>query len=312
MDGLSEGENTDLQVARDVARFLNIEHDQFCIPSKPADPSCFFTRFVAIGECRIDNIAAYMDDFAMWEKWSSQQFTIMLRGDETFGRPSVKYEKDVWALMDTWPLDHYGNTRILSDFYDVSKVPVPSSTARKDSESLASWRDRIDITFNRPLKVSSLNDLKTGFIEVVSPFLFPSVVNYCCSMADELRNDKHAIRSLLGETLPEIDYASQDSLASRKEICMTPKMAEFLINDLQRSAQIKFFGTKFIDYLTENLILQAENNPFLEGESPDASETKRIFKNRKKEPKVSFFFLALRSALAVRANSMFIEDALIR
>lgn len=217
----------DAPVAACLARHFGLEYQylETDLSEEPFDR--VFSRFLAAGEGRTDRISGYADGFRLWGHLFDAGIRGILRGDETFGERTVHSAVDVrersglvlWSDFENFPpLERFGLPRQV----------VPPDFEQVASESLATWRDRLQQQFRSPFVFSALHDLKLPYVEINSPLLSDSVVDLTRRLPDELRTNKAVLRRIAVRLDPGIRLSRVGALQPPGEVMKQPRVVEFL------------------------------------------------------------------------------------
>jgi asparagine synthetase B (glutamine-hydrolysing) len=181
--------DTDAVRARELADACGVPHRYYTLPEAPEEIEEVFDRFVTAGEGRIDHISGYLDGFSVFENLSDSGVDGLIRGDEGFGWLPVGSAAAVRDVIGAERINDHETLPTLS-IPGVDDQGFPARLARRDNESLATWRDRLYHTYRIPVVLGALTGLKTPYVEVVNPFLARRLLETVRGLPDEHRTDK--------------------------------------------------------------------------------------------------------------------------
>jgi hypothetical protein len=232
-----ENPRSDARVARELASRVGVEHQYW--HTDPADESVdrIFGRFLAAGEGRIDNLAGYMDGFAIWKRLFEQGYQGVLRGDEAFGCRAVKRDRDVYRNMNLLVLSDFANVGTQAPGFDLREQQRPGTLERAAHESREQWRDRVNTEFEIPFVFAALSDLKLGYVEIIQPLLSRRIVEQVRTLPDELRTGKSLFKKIVAGMKPKLGFAKEPAIASLANILTTRAVVETIGEKLEQVAR---------------------------------------------------------------------------
>lgn len=234
--------NNDAVIAGRLARHFGLEHCYFATDIAPGSVEQVMRRFVANGEGRVDRLSGYMDGFDLWQQITAAGISGIVRGDEAFGRQSVRTDADVRAYMPQWsdfpalpPLEHLG----------LPPQAVDERLLRRPGESLETWRDRLQHEYRVPCILGALGDLKYPFVEVVNPLLSGSLVRAFRELPDRLRTDKLLLRRIAQSLSPDIPFATRSAIQAGDHVLESAAFVELMrdrlaAGDIERTIPREF------------------------------------------------------------------------
>jgi hypothetical protein len=96
---------------------------------------------------------------------------------------------------------------------ELADQTLPDGLRRGPEESTEGYRDRLYQQYRLPVIMAALNQIKTSYVDVVSPLLTRRIVDAVRAMPDELRTDKRAFHELVTQLGPSVPFARHDSTA---------------------------------------------------------------------------------------------------
>jgi hypothetical protein len=227
----SEQDGGDVQVARQVARALDVPHRFFEIEPHGRAPELVLERFLAAGEGRVDRISGYVDGFEVWKTLFDDGYGGVIRGDEAFGWVPVQSPYAVRAATNLATLADYFSAQELATF-ELPEQPLPQPLERASGETLATWRDRLYQQSRIPTFLAALTDLKTAYLEIGNPLLARSVLECVRAMPDELRTDKPLWREIVEAQLPDVALAKRVAIPSVTDFLTDRRVLELLLDEV--------------------------------------------------------------------------------
>lgn len=235
-----DGPGSDIALATEVATKLGLSHRVIEITADVVEPHVVFDRFTAASECRIDHISGYVDGMQLWHDLRAAGVRGIVRGDEVFGwnrryrpgstRRSVGLNGADDVVVGDVLAPHLAAV-------DASLTPM-SWAVKSGSESLAAYRDRLYRGFRAPSTLAALTQTKSGYVDLVAPFLADEVVELIEAMPDRLRTDKRLFRSQVVAASHGIAFATRSSLAPSGSFLDLPPVFRSLQDALVASAPV--------------------------------------------------------------------------
>jgi len=254
---LGDREN-DATIAKRVADAVGVSHRFHMIDPAPNDIENVFERFIVCGEGCIDHVSGYSDGFTLWKSLYESGVGGVIRGDQLFGGKRVATEADVWHSMGIWQWHEFDNLPA-SPGRALGELQVPPYLERRADESLEDWRDRIRQQFRLPVFISALSELKTAYVEIVSPFLAADVVAHMLSIPAEMRTAKalyHSLfdneRSLFG-LKHSIPFARYRAISEAVDILGRDDTVAFFQRELSRAEVREFASAELVEYVLTNI-----------------------------------------------------------
>jgi hypothetical protein len=201
----------DARIAAAVAAKLGVENRFFPtdLTDEPRDQ--LIQRFLVAGEGRISNISPFLDGFALWKTLRDEELDGIMRGDEAFGSRFVRnsYEARHTAKL-TMLTDYFAPAHI--EALGLAKQCIPPQLAQRQSETLATWRDRLYQQYRMPKFLAGLTDLKAAYVEVVNPLLADTILRCVRTLPDHLRTGKHLWREIARSRSMGIPFARRPAV----------------------------------------------------------------------------------------------------
>ena len=236
----------DAQVAREVARSLEVPHRFLALEPHSDPPDVILDRFLAVGEGRVDRLSGYIDGFHVWKTLFDDGYHGVIRGDQAFTEVPVQSAYAARFRTNLATLADYFPPKELSTF-ELPTQPLPERLTRAPGETLATWRDRLYQQSRVPTFLAALTDLKTAYLEVGNPLLARSVLECVRAIPDELRTEKRLWLQLVGEQLPEIGLAKRVAISSVADFLRDRRVLELLLDELSSKRTATLFAPALLD-----------------------------------------------------------------
>jgi len=304
---------SDVALARAIAERRGVSC-RFISSNLPNDlpMETVMSRYLALGEGRTDLISDYFD--VVWSQLSAQGFEGIFRGDSNFGNRE--------RCITPFEARLFVNLLMLDDFKSLQdhrawQLPVqiiPAPLERRAGEAVNDWSQRLYQQFAHPVFMAALNDLKAGYIEVVNPLIFHSVIRQIRTLPASLRHEKRLLYTLTAEFGLSLPYAVRGLYSFWNVFFQMPSVARFLIDEINRINASALFEERLLNFLRERL------SPALSQQLGTGNRSRRarfqsfmpwwlvsLYRNLRR--RVSYPRLALRVSIVSRAIRMFTADA---
>ena len=235
-----EQDSNDAQIAREVARSLDVPHRFFALEPRGDTPDVILERFLAVGEGRVDRLSGYIDGFRVWQTLFDDGYHGVIRGDQAFTKVVVQSEYAARFVTSLATLADYFSAKELAAL-ELPEQALPARLTRAPGETLATWRDRLYQQSRVPTFLAALTDLKTAYLEVGSPLLARSVLECVRAVPDELRAEKRLWLELVGQQLPEIALAKRVAISSVADFLRDRRVLELLLDELSSERTATLF-----------------------------------------------------------------------
>lgn len=247
-----EEKDSDAFIAAQVARSFGVTNRYFATDLNAPDFPFHIEKFLRAGEGRLDHINSFMDGLFMWNKLSSEKYRIMYRADEVFGWLPCSTEKDVRISLDFHFMEDNSNMLPLQKF-DLPRQEVPERFARRDMESLASWRDRLYRTFRIPFVLTSLHDVGSSYFEIFNPLLHDTLIRYCISLSDSDRTSKYLYTKYVQHLEPRMPFARKASIPEPFAILRSARFVASILDEFHQGSCRNLFGRDFLQWIENHL-----------------------------------------------------------
>jgi hypothetical protein len=310
---------TDAFIARKVADYLGVRHEYF--ETDPADEPAeqILERFLVAGEGRVDKIFGYLDGFALWSTLAARGMVGTIRGDHGFGHRTVTNAEEARLRVGLTLWSDFRDVPALGelDLPHLADQRLPAALEQRSGEAPPDWRDRLFHAFRIPTVYAALNELKSAYGEIASPFLVRRLVELARTHPEGLRTWKKLFRDVAAEVSIPVPYADAHGTASADEALGHPAMREVLLDELSSARARDVLSPKFVALVTARF--PQRSNP-RRGSRPYAAlkrSLKRVFPGKlssglKRGPDFHYLpgkRLALRAFLISRMAARFCSDA---
>jgi hypothetical protein len=243
---------TDAFIARQVTDFLGVSHEYFETDPTNEPAERILERFLVAGEGRVDKIFGYLDGFALWSTLAARGIVGTIRGDHGFGHRTVANAEEARLRvgMSFW-----------SDFRDVPALAeldlphladqrLPEAPELRPGESPPDYRDRMFHTHRITTVYAALNELKSQYGEIASPFLVRRLVELARTHPAGLRTWKKLFRDVAGEVSIPVPYADAHGTAGADEGLGHPAIREVLLDELSSARTRDMLSAKFVAFVS--------------------------------------------------------------
>ncbi len=284
-----------------------------------------FDRFVRLSEGRVDHIYGYLDGFAIWKRLFELGCAGTLRGD--VGYPHLGA---VPAVADDVRQNSSIGLLLLSDFanlngcgnFDLPRQELPREWMIGSDESLATYRERLYHQFRIPLALAALNETKTGYGEIVSPFVTRRIIRQVRGLSDRLRTDKKLFKTIIRGMSPRVGFARSAAIETAADALQRKDVVQLMMEELASAPARKILPNALLDFVAPALHT-AYRTSATEKASPAArptrgerlrSGTRRVRRLARGprpwgQPNLAMEELALRSMIISRMCTLLSEDA---
>ena len=233
---------SDASIARVLARRLHVEHELLYLDRGDADPETVIGRFVAANEGRNDEIAGYLDGFALWSDLVRADVQGIVRGDQSYGpvsrpmQPESGRRQVGGATPADYPEDHPLRKLELAP----QEWPVRLRSGPQDD--LKDYRLRLSQHGYIPIILAGLNEPKARYVEIVNPHLSRRVIGTVRSLAPESRYRAAAYHRITDGLARAVPYARFSSTQSASDLLHRPEVHELIVRELVSPAVEQVLG----------------------------------------------------------------------
>ena len=227
----TQSPDNDASIAKSIAEKYNIAHQYFEIDETDDSFETILERFLHAGEGRVDHIGGYMDGFSIWKKLFENNVKGVIRGDQGFGWVKTRNKTDIYNSIGVNTGKTFGNI----NHWKKNIIPsqnLPEYFKQRPGEPIDDWRDRLYHDFRVACYHAALNDLKTPYVEVSSPYFSYCVLNLLRSIPGKLRTGKNMIKKMVQDFCPDISFAKQIAIIDHTGVVQNKEVSEYLKNEL--------------------------------------------------------------------------------
>ena len=223
---------SDASIARLLARRYHVEHELLFldVPGVPLETT--IARFVAANEGRNDEIAGYLDGFALWRDLALAGVQGIIRGDESFGPISRPMQPEAGRRQvgGATP-DDYPDAHVLHKL-GLARQTWPPRLHKRAGEGLRDYRLRLSQQGYLPIILAGLSEPKARYVEIVNPHLARRVIGAVRSLSPRSRTQARAFRDIVDGLDRVVPYARASSTLPVADLLDRPDMRELLVREL--------------------------------------------------------------------------------
>jgi hypothetical protein len=223
---------SDVSIARVLARRHGVEHEVLLLEAPDIDLETTVARFVAADEGRNDEIAGYLDGFALWRDLARHGVQGIIRGDESFGPGSRPMQPDAGRMQvgGATPAD-YPEDHLLRRL-DLAPQTWPARLHKAPGEDLKDYRLRLSQQGFLPIILAGLTEPKARYLEVVNPHLSRRVIGTVRSLPQASRDQARAFRRIVDGVAPLLPYARSSSTLPVPDLLDRPDLRALVLREL--------------------------------------------------------------------------------
>jgi asparagine synthetase B (glutamine-hydrolysing) len=233
----------DAVVARRVAESVGVEHTYYETDFSTEPVRDVLGRFLAVSEGQTVDFGGYTDGLAVWKTFFDSGVEGVIRGDGA----SLGYYSD---YVSERQIRLRGRQLYVSDYppaHAVHRLGLhpqsrPEALKLRPGESPLAYSGRLYEQFGFPSWLSSLNDIKSAYVEVVNPLLSRRVVSVAHSLPAPLREHRKSLEAVLESIGPRIPFAKHGALAPASQYLNTPEFRVELRRGLSAPAAEAVFS----------------------------------------------------------------------
>ncbi|HET6474477.1 MAG TPA: hypothetical protein VFH93_00130, partial [Thermoleophilia bacterium] len=223
---------SDASIARVLARRYHVEHELLYLDAPDVDPETVIARFVAANEGRNDEIAGYLDGFALWRGLALAGVQGIIRGDASFGTLARKMRPDASRQQTGGATPHdYPDAHLLHSL-GLAPQTWPSRLRRTPDEDLRDYRMRLSQRGYVPIILAGLAEPKARYLETVNPHLSRLVIGTVRSLPLGSRYHSRAFLRIVGSLNPLIPYARSSSTLPVPDLLAQPDLLGLIVREL--------------------------------------------------------------------------------
>jgi hypothetical protein len=205
-------------------------------------------RYLAQGEGRLDRFEAYTDGFKIWKFLFESGVDGVIRGDRAWGGHVAYDEMEVRDGLILMTLEDYSNIPA-AVVQGLARQTIPDYLKRRSTETLAAWRDRLNVEFGLSTNLSANAELKFGYVEIVNPLINRTMVATEWSMPDSYRTERVVYKAAVKSMSPDVPEATRLSIASHKNLVRSVPFVKLIREELQTPQAEALFGKEFVAWI---------------------------------------------------------------
>ena len=303
----------DAMAARAVSEALGLEHAFYPLEEREGAEAATLRLYAEASEARVDHIAAYTDGLDLWRRLKDSHVRGALRGDQAFGLWPVFSESDARISEGGVLVSDYSPRHPIREL-DLAPQTWPEELRLRAGESDDGYRDRIYHQHRLPVIMAALNQIKTAYIDVVSPLQTRRIIDAARTMPDDLRTEKRGFHELVTSLGPPVPFASHDSTGSGEAFLARPGTLAAMRDALATPAADHAIGAENVAMILSRL---TSAPPSREPPRPVGRTLKRVLpkaliraaKSARGAPPLSAQRLAFRAYLAATIADLLAQDA---
>ena len=252
---------SDASIARVLARRYGVEHELLYLDKPQTDLETTLARFVAADEGRNDEIAGYLDGFALWRDLALAGVQGVIRGDESFGPISRPMQPDAGRRQvggvtpDDYPRGH------LLRMLDLPPQSWPPRLRWSSHEDLKDYRLRLSQQGFVPTILAGLTEPKARYLEVVNPHLARLIIGTVRSLPPASRYQARAFRRLADGLDRVVPYARSPSTERMSDFLERRELRELMVRELTSPAMKRVLSTHGPQRILTAMTLAAGERP---------------------------------------------------
>lgn len=222
---------SDASIARLLCRRYHVDHELLFLDD-PADLETTVTRFVAADEGRNDEIAGYLDGFALWRDLANKGVQGIIRGDESFGprARTMAAESGRRQVGGARPADYPPGHLLRS--LELPEPAWPRRLRKTEGEDLRDYRARLSQQGFVPIVLAGLNEPKARYLEIVNPLLSRQVIGAVRSLRTEMRHYSRAFAKIVDGLDRPVPYARSSSTRPYSDLFASQELADLIVREL--------------------------------------------------------------------------------
>ena len=223
---------SDASIARVVARHYHVEHELLYLDASRNGLETTLQRFVAANEGRNDEIAGYLDGFALWRDLALAGVQGIIRGDEPFGLHRRRMGVDDGrrhvggATPDDYPEGHPLHS------LELARPSWPARLQKSPQEQLSDYCHRLSQQGFLPTVLAGLAGPKALYLETVNPLASRLIVRTARLLPPKLRDHARAYQRIVDGLNPFVPYARFASTLPVPDLLVQPDLLELCVREL--------------------------------------------------------------------------------
>ncbi|MBK8161615.1 MAG: hypothetical protein IPK65_00235 [Gammaproteobacteria bacterium] len=180
---------------------------------------------------------------------------------------------------------------------------------------MSTWRDRLTYEYRCPVIWAALNEIKSSYVEVMSPLLSRRVLDAIVALPDHLRDGRSMYREIIAGLSPPIGFAEHNAIEPASGILASPAVVHYLRASLDSAEARELLSKDLIDVVLQKIATSPGRPVPRRSIVPKyikqlVPERMRMFRNRVSRPRdLDVNLLALRASLIVAMDRRMKADA---
>jgi hypothetical protein len=256
--------NSEINIARRISKISNLPHRTIYIQNNSESVDSILEEYLKYGEGRVDHILGYVDGFGIWKEFQDSGIDFVIRGDQGFGRKTLKNDVLARKVIGCEFIKDYNN---LDSVFINNPIQKFESLLRSKSESLVGYSKRIGIEFRHPIVNAALSDLKLAFVEIANPLL-----NRCLLEYSEIIPEKLALNKKISINVNDINFKgipySKNRDGVKVDDLLTINLKNYVYKEIMSLQDTDFeslgLSSKSIRNICKNMISMQSNKTFFQ------------------------------------------------
>jgi hypothetical protein len=235
---------SDASIARVLARRYRVEHELLFLDASDLDADTVVTRFVAANEGRNDEIAGYLDGFALWRDLARAGVQGIVRGDQSYGPVSrpMQPESGRRQVGGATPADYPEGHPLRK--LELAPQEWPARLRSGPQDDLKDYRLRLSQQGYIPIILTGLNEPKARYVEIVNPHVSRRVIGTVRSLAPKSRYRAAAYHRISDGLASAVPYARFSSTPSASDLFHRADLHELIVRELVSASVERVLGAE--------------------------------------------------------------------
>lgn len=242
--------HNDASVASRLAHHFGLQHEYVSTYVPDESLRMRLDRFLRLGECRVENVNAYLDGFALWGKLNRDGLKSVIRGDEVFGWSHVVTNRDVRnANKLLLTVDYENGTLSDNPYFKLEHDFTPY--AKKRNEGIEDWRDRLYQEYMCPFFYSPLNYMKSKYIQVYTPYYSERIVRAIRKIPGALRTGKRLFKEIVEDRFDRVPIATHPANIQFDDFFNSSEFNELMKSSLDN--KLAYFSSEYFAKISRSI-----------------------------------------------------------
>lgn len=234
----------DAFIAKKLAKYYGLPHNYLLADVSGDPPEQVVDAFLSASGGTTDQLYPYLDGLRMWSSFPGLGIDGVIRGDEGFGQDPLHSDQHARAAVGMVTLADFLDEATVEQLSD-QRQRIPDGLKRRESETVATYRDRIYHSFRIPVGLAALNDVKAPFVEIASPMLSRRVMEFIREMPDQLRTYKNLFKDIARSLSPPIPYATMGADDDKNDYLGSLIYTRWMAEELGTESAHRLFPAPF-------------------------------------------------------------------